>query len=122
VSFLPYKLKRWQWALVAVALCCYFVFATFNVYGGFYLGFPPYTPLFMNDTRMTFERQFNLIRKSRLHFYGELREGRTTVKLNGVEKAVLLGRIDKGIVLEPGKWTLRLENNSSTGQLGFEIQ
>jgi hypothetical protein len=122
VSFLPYKLKRWQWALVAAALCCYFVFATFNVYGGFYLGFPPYTPLFMNDTRMTFERQFNLTRKSRLHFYGELREGRTTVKLNGIEKAVLLGRIDKGIVLEAGDWVLRLENNSSTGQLGFEIQ
>jgi hypothetical protein len=122
MSFLPYKLKRWQWLLVGLALCCYFTFATFNVYGGFYLGFPPYTPLFMNDTRMVFERQINLTRKSRLHFYGELREGRTTVKLNGVEKAVLLGRIDRGIILEPGNWTLRLENNSSTGQLGFEIQ
>ncbi len=122
MSFLPYKLKRWQWALVAVALCCYFVFATFNVYGGFYLGFPPYTPLFMNDTRMGFERHITLTRKSRLHFYGELREGRTTVKLNGVEKAVLLGRIDKGITLAAGNWDLKLENNSSTGQLGFEIQ
>ena len=86
------------------------------------MGFPPYTPLFMNDTRMSFERQFRLSRKSRLHFYGELREGRTTVKLNGVEKAVLLGRIDKGMILEAGDWVLRLENNSSTGQLGFEIQ
>lgn len=122
MSFLPYKLKRWQWLLVACALCIYFVFATFNVYGGFYLGIPGITPLWMNDTRMPLEHHFSLTRKSRLHFYGELREGRTTVKLNGVEKAVLLGRIDKGIILEAGEWTLRLENNSSTGQLGFEIQ
>ena len=122
MSFLPYKLKRWQWALVACGLCIYFVFATFNVYGGFYLGIPGVTPLFMNDTRMPLEHRFSLTRKSRLHFYGELREGRTTVKLNGVEKAVLLGKIEKSIILEPGEWTLRLENNSSTGQLGFEVQ
>ena len=71
---MSYKLKPWQWTLVGVAFSIYCVLATFGIYGGFYLGFPPYTPAFLNHTRQNITQTITLERKTLLRLTGNVRE------------------------------------------------
>jgi hypothetical protein len=119
---MPYKLKPWQWALVGVAFSIYCVLATFGIYGGFYLGFPPYTPAFLNHTRQNISQTFTLERKTLLRLVGNVREGRVEVKLNGKSIAVLLGQVNQTVLLEAGKYELLLENQQSTGEINFKLE
>jgi hypothetical protein len=119
---MPYKLKPWQWALVGVAFSIYCVLATFGIYGGFYLGFPPYTPAFLNHTRQNIALTINLERQSLLRLVGNVREGRVEVKLNGKSIAVLLGQVNQTMLLDPGKYELLLENQQSTGDISYRLE
>jgi hypothetical protein len=119
---MPYKLKPWQWALVALAFGVYAVMATFGIYGGFYLGIPPYTPAFLNHTRLNLTRTITLERKTLLRLIGNVREGRVEVKLNGRSVAVLLGQINQTLLLEAGTHELLLENQESTGEIGYRLE
>jgi hypothetical protein len=119
---MPYKLKPWQWTLVGVAFCIYCVLATFGIYGGFYLGFPPYTPAFLNHTRQNITQTITLERKTLLRLVGNVREGRVEVKLNGKSIAVLLGQVNQTVLLEAGKYELLLENQQSTGDISYKLE
>jgi hypothetical protein len=119
---MPYKLKPWQWALVGVAFSIYCVLATFGIYGGFYLGFPPYTPAFLNHTRQDITQTITLERQTLLRLVGNVREGRVEVKLNGKSIAVLLGQINQTVLLEAGKYELLLENQQSTGDISYRLE
>jgi hypothetical protein len=119
---MPYKLKPWQWALVGVVFCIYCVLATFGIYGGFYLGFPPYTPAFLNHTRQNITQTITLERQSLLRLVGNVREGRVEVKLNGKSIAVLLGQVNQTVLLEAGKYELLLENQQSTGDISYRLE
>ena len=119
---MPYKLKPWQWALVGVAFCIYCVLATFGIYGGFYLGFPPHTPAFLNHTRQNISQTLTLERQTLLRLVGNVREGRVEVKLNGKSIAVLLGQVNQTMLLEAGKYELLLENQQSTGDISYRLE
>ena len=119
---MPYKLKPWQWTLVGVAFCIYCVLATFGIYGGFYLGFPPHTPAFLNHTRQNISQTITLERQSLLRLVGNVREGRVEVKLNGKSIAVLLGQVNQTVLLEAGKYELVFVNQESTGEIGYRLE
>jgi hypothetical protein len=117
-----YKLKRWQWMLVGGLMLIYFLLATFQVYGGFYIGYPPYTPAFLNATRRPLERRFELSKASSLRVYGGLREGRVTMKLDGVQVRQFVGNFDARFTLLPGTRTLKLEMTEATGNLNYSLE
>ena len=117
-----YRLKRWQWILIAVTLPIYFALATFQVFGGFYLGFPPVTPAWLNNTRFPLNRTLTVTRATSLHLFGSLREGRITVKLEGVTVAEFVGSYDKRITLQPGTHELRLEMAEATGDFNYALE
>ncbi len=119
---MPYKLKPWQWALVGVVFSIYCVLATFGIYGGFYLGVPPYTPAFLNHTRQNITQTITLERQTLLRLVGNVREGRVEVKLNGKSIAVLLGQVNQTVLLEAGKYELLLENQQSTGDISYRLE
>ncbi len=117
-----YRFKRWQWALIAVFLPIYFTLATFQVFGGFYLGFPPVTPAFLNNTRFPLERTLTVIRVSSLHLFGNLREGRITVKLGGATIADFVGNFDKRVILQPGTHLMTLTMQEATGDFNYALE
>ena len=119
---MPYKLKPWQWALVGLAFSIYCVLATFGIYGGFYLGFPPYTPAFLNHTRQNITQTIALERATLLRLTGNVREGRVEVKLNGKSVAVLLGQVNQTVLLKAGRYDLVFENQQSTGDIGYRLE
>ena len=119
---MPYKLKRWQWALVAVLFPIYVTFAIFMIWGQFYLGVPPYTPAFLNNTKMPIERSFHLERRTSLRLFGEIREGRLIVWVDDVQVAVIVGMFNKRIVLEPGERHVRFENRETIGNLNYSLE
>jgi hypothetical protein len=115
-------LKRWQWVVVIAAMLVYFLLATFQVYGGFYIGYPPYTPAFLNATRRPLERTFDLKKASSLRVYGHVREGRITMKLDGVQVRQFLGDFDARFTIQPGTRVLRLEMTEATGNLNYSLE
>jgi hypothetical protein len=117
-----YRLKRWQWILIAVTLPIYFTLATFQVFGGFFLGYPPITPAWLNNTRFPLERTLMVTRATSLHLFGSLREGRITVKLEGVTVAEFVGNYDKRITLQPGTHQMRLEMAEATGDFNYALE
>lgn len=117
-----YKLKRWQWITVACVLPLYFIFITFQVYGNFYLGYPPYTPAFLSHTKRPLERTLVVDKPSSLHIWGSLHEGRITLKLNGVIKREWVDDYDLRLTLPVGTTTLRLEMQEATGTLQYTLE
>jgi hypothetical protein len=116
------KLRRWQWALIVVGLAIYFTLATFQVFGGFYLGYPPYTPAWLNSTRFPLERTITVTRASSLVLTGNLREGRVSVKIDGAVVAEFVGDFNKRFILQPGTHALRLEMAEATGSLNYTVE
>jgi hypothetical protein len=116
------KLKRWQWALILITLPIYFTLATFQVFGGFYLGVPPYTPAWLNSTRFPLERTLTVTRPTSLLLTGNLREGRITVRLDGKTVAEFVGDFNKRFVLQPGTHQLRLEMAEASGSFNYALE
>jgi hypothetical protein len=114
--------KPWQVALIAVAFLLYIVSATFGVYGSFYVGYPPYTPAFLNHTIRPIVRAVRLERRTRLHVWGEITSGQVALQIDGKDAAVFIGRFDRGVILEAGAHTLRFDNRESTGRLEYALQ
>lgn len=119
---MPFRLKRWQWVVAGLLFTGYAVLATFGVYGGFYIGYPPYTPAWLNATNETIERHFHLARPTRLHLWGELSAGRIVVSIDGREAATFAGRFDRGFTLASGERAVRLENEGSSGRVSFRLE
>jgi hypothetical protein len=119
---MPYKLKRWQWALVAVLFPCYVTLAIFMIWGQFYLGVPPYTPAWLNNTTLPIERRFRLDRRTSLRVFGEINEGRLIVWVDDVQVAVIVGKFNKRLILEPGERRVRLENRETIGNLNYSLE
>jgi hypothetical protein len=117
-----YRLKRWQWALVIPVLLAYFTFATFQVFGGFYIGYPPLTPAWLNSTRFPLERTFTVTRATSLRLFGSLREGRLTAKLEGRVVAEFIGNFDRRLTLQPGTHRFRLEMIEATGNFNYALE
>lgn len=116
------RLKPWGWVLVALALLLYLVWGTWSVYGGFYLGWPPYTPALLNGTRQPISRVLTPARRSVLRVRGEAREGRILVEIDGREAASLGGRFNRIFPLTPGRHELRLVNRESTGWVNYGLE
>lgn len=117
-----YRFKRWQWVLIGIFLPIYFTLATFQVFGGFYLGFPPLTPAFLNSSRFPLERTLTVTRISSLRLFGSLREGRITVKLAGVKIADFVGNFDKRVILQPGTQIMTLTMVEATGDFNYALE
>jgi hypothetical protein len=117
-----YRLKRWQWALVVVLLPLYWIISGFLVFGNVYLGYPPYTPAWLNGTKRPLERTLTVQKKSSLRLFGTLREGRITLKLNGETVGAFIGNFDQRITLEPGTHTFRLEMIEATGTFDYTVE
>ena len=117
-----YRFKRWQWVLIGIFLPIYFTLATFQVFGGFYLGYPPLTPAFLNSSRFPLERTLTVTRVSSLHLFGSLREGRITVKLAGVKIADFVGNYDKRVILQAGTHVMELTMLEATGDFNYALE
>ncbi len=117
-----YKLKRWQWGLVIAGLLIYFIFITFQVYGNFYLGYPPYTPAFLSHSKRPLERTFVLEKPSSLRVWGTLKEGRITLKINDQIKREWVDDFDYRLTLAAGTQNLRIEFAEATGQLEYSLE
>ena len=119
---MPYRLKRWQWALVAVLFPCYVVWAIFQIFGGFFLGVPPWTPALLNNSKLPIVRSFSVDRRSLLRVTGEIREGRVVIGLDGTPPLTVVGQLNRLFTLEPGAHRLRIENLESTGWIAYEVR
>jgi hypothetical protein len=117
-----YKFKRWQWGLIICGLLTYFTIITFQVYGNFYLGYPPYTPAFLSHSKRPLERSLNLTKASSLHVWGELKEGRITLKINGTIKREWVDDFDVRLTLPAGTQKLRIEFQEATGRLEYNFE
>jgi hypothetical protein len=117
-----YRLKPWQWALVAVLFPCYVVWAVFQIFGGYFLGVPPWTPALLNNTKIPIVRSLMLERRSLLRITGEIREGRAEIRLDDQPGLTVVGQINRVFTLEPGTHTLRIENRESTGWVAYQVQ
>ncbi len=117
-----YKFKRWQWGLIIVGLLTYFTIITFQVYGNFYLGYPPYTPAFLSHTRRPLERTLTLTRASSLRIWGGLKEGRISVRINDVLKREFVDDYDVRLTLAAGTYALKIEMNEATGSLNYSLE
>ena len=116
------RLRRWQWAILAVLFAAYVVWATWGVYGGFYIGYPPYTPAYLNNTRRAIVRTVNLERPTRLRMFGALTVGRVKLLVDGEELAEFVGRFNRGFTLAAGRREIRIENEESAGWVNYELQ
>ena len=119
---MPYRFKRWQWVLIGIFLPIYFTLATFQVFGGFYIGYPPLTPAWLNSSRFPLERTLTVSRVSSLRLFGNLREGRITVKLGGVTIADFVGNFDKRVILQPGTHVMKLTMQEATGDFNYALE
>lgn len=119
---MPYKLKGWQWALIIGLFPVYATLAIFAIWGNFFIGFPPWTPAFLNNTKLPLERTWNLERKTSLRVFGEIEQGRLEVFLDGVRVAEIVGKFNHRYVLTPGQHKLRLENRSTIGNLNYSLE
>ncbi|MEY4529733.1 MAG: hypothetical protein RLZZ156_454 [Deinococcota bacterium] len=117
-----YKFKRWQWALIISGLLMYFTIITFQVYGNFYLGYPPYTPAFLSHSKRPIERIFELQRPSSLRVWGTLKEGRITLKINGTIKREWVDDFNLRLTLPAGTQKMRIEFEEATGQLEYSLE
>jgi hypothetical protein len=117
-----YKFKRWQWVLIISGLLIYFTIITFQVYGNFYLGYPPYTPAFLSHTKRPIERTFQLTRPSSLRIWGTLKQGRITLKINKVIKREWVDDFDLRLTLPTGTHTMQIEMQEATGQLEYSLE
>ena len=117
-----YKFKNWQWGLIIGGLMLYFVFITFQVYGNFYLGYPPYTPAFLSHTKRPLERTFTLTKPSSLRVWGTLKEGRISLKINKVTKREWVDDFDLRLTLAAGTQNLRIEMQEATGTLNYSLE
>jgi hypothetical protein len=117
-----YKLKRWQWALVGVGLAVYFVVITLQVYGNFYLGYPPYTPAWLNYTKRPLERTLVLDKKFSLRIWGGLRQGRISLKIDGVLVREWVEDFDYRQTLPAGTHTMQLLMDEATGSLQYSLE
>lgn len=119
---MPYKLKTWQWALVIGLFPVYATLAIFAIWGNFFIGFPPWTPAFLNNTTLPLERNFKLERATSLRVFGEIEQGRLEVFLDGVHVAEIVGKFDHRYILKPGQHHLRLENRATIGNLNYSLE
>lgn len=117
-----YKLKPWQWVVVGCGFLIYFVLTTLQVYGNFYLGYPPYTPAWLNYTKRPLERTLVLNKKSSLRIWGDLRQGRIEFKLNGELLRSWVEDFDFRQTLPAGTHTMRLEMEEATGSLQYSLE
>ncbi|MFN3266871.1 MAG: hypothetical protein ACK41E_08525 [Deinococcales bacterium] len=117
-----YKLKPWQWALVGVGLLIYFTISTLQIYGNFYLGYPPYTPAWLNYTKRPLERTLVLSKRSSLRIWGNLRQGRVKLKIDGVLVRSWVEDFDFRQTLPVGTHTMRLEMDEATGSLQYSVE
>jgi hypothetical protein len=117
-----YKLKRWQWGLVIAAMLLYFTVITLQVYGNFFLGYPPYTPAWLNYTKRPLERTFVLSKKSSLRIWGNLRQGRISLKINGTLTREWVQNFDYRQTLPVGTHTMQLLMEEATGSLQYSIE
>ncbi len=118
---MPWKLKGWQWALV-ILFPVYATLAIFAIWGNFFIGFPPWTPAFLNNTKLSLNRTFELNRKTSLRVFGEIEQGRLEVFLDGVRVAEIVGKFNHRFVLKPGEHKLRLENRATIGNLNYSLE
>jgi hypothetical protein len=116
------RLKRWQWALIVVLLPLYWIVSGFQVFGNVYLGYPPFTPAWLNATKRPLERTVTLARRSSLRVFGTLREGRITLKLNGETITAFVGNFDKRLTLPPGTHSFKLEMLEATGTVNYTLE
>ena len=119
---MPYRLKRWQWAVVAVVFPCYVVWAIFQVFGGIYLGVPPWTPAWLNNTKIPIERRFTLERRTLLRITGEIREGQVRIQIDGQPELTVLGQVNRLVTLEPGEHRLVFGNVDSYGWIQYRLE
>jgi hypothetical protein len=119
---MPWKLKPWQWALIAVLFPVYATLAIFAIWGNFFIGFPPWTPAFLNNTKLPLERTFRLDRKTSLRVFGEIEQGRLEIVLDGVQVAEIVGKFNHRFILKPGEHKLRLENRATIGNLNYSLE
>jgi hypothetical protein len=117
-----YKFKRWQWILIGAAFLLYCTFIIFQVFGSFYIGYPPYTQAWLNHTRRPIERSFGLTRASSLHIFGALSEGRIKFILDGKTVTEFVGDYDKRLTLPPGPHRFRLEMDEATGSFDYRLE
>jgi hypothetical protein len=117
-----YKFKRWQWALIICGLLTYFTIITFQVYGNFYLGYPPYTPAFLSHTKRPIERTIVLPRASSLRIWGTLKEGRITLKINNIIIREWVDDYNTRLTLPAGTHNIRIEFQEATGRLEYTIE
>jgi hypothetical protein len=117
-----YRFKRWQWGLVGAGLLVYFTLTTLQVYGNFYLGYPPYTPAWLNYTKRPLERTLTTNKKSSLRIWGDLRQGRISLKLDGVLVREWVEDFDFRITLNAGTHQMRLEMQEATGSLQYSLE
>jgi hypothetical protein len=117
-----YRFKPWQWVLIGISLPIYFTLATFQVFGGFYLGFPPLTPAFLNSSRFPLERTLTVTRVSSLRLFGSLREGRITVTVDGSVVGDFVGNFDKRVILRAGTHSMKLIMQEATGDFNYALE
>jgi hypothetical protein len=118
---MPWKLKGWQWALI-ILFPVYATLAIFAIWGNFFIGFPPWTPAFLNNTKLPLNRTFELTRKTSLRVFGEIEQGRLEVFVDGVQVAEIIGKFNHRYILKPGEHTLRLENRATIGNLNYSLE
>ncbi len=116
-----WKLKGWQWALV-ILFPVYATLAIFAIWGNFFIGFPPWTPAFLNNTKLPLNRTFELTHKTSLRVFGEIEQGRLEVFLDGVRVAEIVGKFNHRFILKPGEHKLRLENRATIGNLNYSLE
>jgi hypothetical protein len=117
-----YRFKRWQWVLIAILLPLYWLVSGFMVFGNVYIGYPPYTPAWLNATKRPLERTVTVQKRSSLRVFGTLREGRITLKLNDETVTAFVGNFDKRITLNPGTHTFKLEMIEASGSVNYTLE
>jgi hypothetical protein len=117
-----YRFKRWQWGVVIAGMLIYFTVITLQVYGNFYLGYPPYTPAWLNYTKRPLERTLILSKKSSLRIWGNLRQGRISLKINGKLTREWVQNFDYRQTLLEGTHTLQLLMEEATGSLQYSLE
>ncbi|HWG84663.1 MAG TPA: hypothetical protein VNT60_04195 [Deinococcales bacterium] len=108
--------------LGVLALGAYFVWGMFSVYGGYYIGYPPYTPAWMNGTTRPIVRDFDLDRGRILRVWGEAGQGRVIIRVDGREHRTVIGRFDTRLPLRAGRHQLRIEPQEASGSVNYSLR
>lgn len=112
----------WLIVLALTALGVYLFWVTWGVYGGFYVGYPPYTPALLNSTRATISRMLKAPRRVRLLISGNVTQGQVVLVLDGKVKSRLTGLVQHEEVIAEGFHVMELQNRDSSGYVNYALQ